>query len=395
MYLPAETSCADCGLELKEFSRDIREEIEFYPARFFKRQIIKVNCSCPKCNKVVSGNTPSPVIAGSQMGAGFFAHLITSRFCDHLPYYRQSQMYEREGIIIPDKTLSNYAQNLVLLLEPVAKQIKQSLLSLDYLQVDETSLQVLEKEQTHTGRLWVLNDPREKLSYFEYHDSRSQEASDSFLSGFSGALQSDAYVTYDKHLGLSIGCLAHARRKFVEASKLAPKDCKNIVQLIASLYGIEKELTKLTTKLKPEAWFQERLTVRQEQSVPILNQLKDYLVKIKDSYLIADHPMTKAINYMLTRYDTFCSYTTHGKYQIDNNDIERVIRPIAIGRKNWLFAGSHQAAKINAVMMTVVQTCRQLKINPQKYLADVLPKLASHKTTSLKGLTPMDWSTGK
>lgn len=395
VYQPSETNCADCGAELCEFSRDTREEIEFHPARFFKRQIVKVNCSCPRCKIVVSGVTPSPVIPGSQLGAGFFAHLITSRFCDHLPYYRQSQMYEREGVTIPDKSLSNYAMNLGSLLQPVAKEIKQSLLSLDYLQADETELEVLAKEQTHTGRLWVLHDPRGKLSYYEYHDSRNQEASDSFLSGFAGALQTDAYATYGKHEGLSIGCLAHGRRKFVEASKLAPKDCKHVVQLIAKLYGIEKELTKLTTKLKSEAWYQERLKVRKEESVPILKELKDYLVKIKDKYLIANHPMTTAINYILSRYDTFCNYTTHGKYQIDNNNIERVIRPIAIGRKNWLFAGSQNGAEMSAVMMTVIQTCRQLKINPQEYLTDVLPKLADHKTTKLIGLTPMDWSSGK
>ena len=391
VFTPTERNCTDCGAELKEFSRDIREDIEFKPARFFRRQIVKVNCSCPKCKKVVSGKTPSPVIPGSQLGASFFAHLITSRFSDHLPYYRQSQIYQREGVIIPDKSLSNYAQILGSLLQPVAKGIKESLLSLDYLQADETRLEVLEKEKTHRGQLWVLNDPRSNLSYYEYHDSRSQVASDSFLNNYSGALQTDGYVTYGNHQGVSLACLAHARRYFVKASKLAPKDAKHIVKLISKLYGIEKELTKRRIRLKPEEWYQERLKVRQKDSVPILDNLKKYLIRIKDQYLVDDHPMTKAINYMLSRYELFSNYTTNGRYQIDNNDIERVIRPIAIGRKNWLFAGSHEAAKINAVMMTIMETCKQMKVNPQRYLESVLPKLADHKTTSLDGLTPMDW----
>ena len=392
VYEPVESHCSDCGEELKEFSRDEREEIEFEPARFFKRLIVKVNCSCPKCKKVESGKTPNPVIPGSQLGAGFFAHLVTSRFCDHLPYYRQSQMYERQGVFIPDKALSSYAMKLGSILQPVAREIKDYLLSLDYLQVDETRLEVLEKEQTHRGQLWVLNDPHSGLTYYEYHDSRSKSAASDLLEHYSSALQADAYTAYDDYQGFTLGCLAHARRYFVKASKIASRDCRKAVKMISELYGIEKELTKKKSNLRNEDWFQERLKVRQDEAVPILDNLREYLVKLKDHYLIEDHPVTTAINYMLNRYDTFCNYTTDGRYQIDNNDIERIIRPIAIGRKNWLFAGSHNAARLNAAMMTVVQTCRQLKINPQHYLSDVLPKLAAYDTKSLQGLTPMDWS---
>lgn len=391
VYEPTECNCADCGTELKEFSRDEREEIDFKPASFYKTKIIKVNKSCPKCKTVWSGKVPNPVIPGTQLGAGFFAYLITSRFCDHLPYYRQSQIYARQGVIIPDKNLSAYAMQLGALLEPVAKEIKRYLLSLGYVQADETRIEVLAKIKTNRGWLWVLNDPHSSLSYYEFRSSRSKDDGKKFLSGYSGTLQTDAYSAYDDYKGLSLGCMAHARRKFIKAQKLAPKDCKKILSWISELYKIERTLNNERVKLKSEQWCEKRLKLRQEKSVPILEELKKYLIKIKDSWLIDDHPMTKAINYMLCRYETFSNYTKDGKYQIDNNDIERIIRPIAVGRKNWLFAGSEHGARMSAVMMTVVQTCKQFKINPQEYLADVLPKLVSQETKSLQGITPMDW----
>lgn len=396
VYEPSDSKCHECGEELKEFSRDERTEIEFKPARFFKRKIIKVNCSCPKCKKVVSGQTPNPVIPGSQMGASFFAHLITSRFCDHQPYYRQSQIYEREGVIIPDKTLSAYAMAIGRMLEPIAKKIKELLFQENYLQVDETRFEVLAKGKTHRGQLWVINNPLNSLSYYEYFDSRSQEAQDELLSGYKGIIQTDAYSTYNNFEGSKIGCLAHARRKFIKASKLAKKDANYILKLISKLYKIEKDLKKKQKEFKSkEDWYQERLKTRKKDSILILDKIKSYLIKIKDNYVVEGHPMYEAINYMYKRYDSFTYYTKDGRYQIDNNDIERVIRPIAIGRRNWLFTGSENGAKLSAVMMTVVQTCRQLKVNPQKYLEDVLPKLSSYETKSLDGLTPMEWQSSK
>ena len=273
----------------------------------------------------------------------------------------------------------------------MAKEIKRHLLSLGYIQVDETRLDVLAKDKTYRGQLWVINDPRSKLVYYEYHNSRSKEAAKLLLGNYTGALQTDAYSAYADCGGVSIGCMGHARRYFVKARKIASKDSKHAIKLIASLYGIEKKLSMAKIKLKSEQWYEKRLEVRQEKALPILDKLKEYLITIKDKYLIQDHPMTTAINYMLCRFDTFCNYTTDGRYQIDNNDIERSIRSVAIGRNNWLFAGSHNAAAINAGMMTVIQTCRKLKVNPYQYLYFVLPKLAAHTTTSLDGLTPMDW----
>ena len=214
IHRPKESNCPDCGQELLEYSRDVREELEFEPARFFKRQHITVHCSCPKCRKSESGQVPSkykPVIPGACIGAGFLAHLITSRICDHLPYYRQSKIYEREGVYLPDKALSRYGLKCAALLEPIAKAIKAELLKKGYLQADETHLDVLDGEKEaniHTGQVWVLHDPLSSLVYYEYHPGRTQGAATALLDDFSGALQSDAYVCYNEHKGLRIGCMA-------------------------------------------------------------------------------------------------------------------------------------------------------------------------------------------
>lgn len=399
VYEPHETHCTDCGGELQEFSRDVRDELDFNPASFFRRKVVTVHCSCPRCKKTVSGEVlpeHKPVIPGSQIGAGFLSHLMTSRHADHLPYYRQSQMYERLGVYFPDKTLSRYGLHCGMLLQPVARAIKKELLKLSYLQADETRQEVLDKEKspnTHTGQLWVLSDPLGDLTYYEYHTSRCQNAATSFLDGYTGALQTDGYVCYDKHKGVHIGCWSHARRYFVKAEELTPKECKHVLKLIGKLNRIEKELKKERGNQKTKKWYARRLKVRRERSVKILEQLRAYLTQLKDKWVLEEHPLYKALHYTLSRWDQLCLYTTNGEYEIDNNHVERKIRPIAIGRRNWLFSGSHYGAQMSAVMMTVINTCKHMKINPQQYLKDVLPKLAqrSRTTDPLTELTPFDW----
>lgn len=397
VYKPEATHCTECNEALKEFARDIRNEVDFIPARFVRRKHVTVHCACPQCKQVYSGKTPveyKPVLPGTEFGAGFFAHMLVSKHCDHLPYYRQSQIYEREGVIIPDKSLSRYGMALGSLLEPVAKAIKAELLKQGYLQADETRYEVLkgkEGKNIHRGQIWVLNDPLGKLTYYEYHPGRDGAAAESLLSGFTGSLQTDAYASYNGYEGTQLGCMTHARRYFVKVRSLTPEEAGHVLTLIGKLYKIERELKKKHGNKKAQKFYQIRLKARQEKAVPILEELKAYLITLKDSWLLTEHPLTKAINYMLNRFDAFCVYTMAGHYEIDNNDVERMIRPIAIGRKNWLFAGSPEGAKMAAVVTTVIQSCKQMKINPQQYLVSVLPRLAQTETTSLDGLAPFDW----
>lgn len=407
VYAPQETHCEECGEELKEFSCDIREEIEYTPAQFFRRQHRTKHCSCPKCKKTVSGKTPPehhPVIPGAQVGPSFLSHVMVSKHCDHIPYYRQSKMYEREGVFFPDKTLSLYGMRVGELLQPVARNIKKTALHLDYLQADETRLRVLDhtkEANAHTGQLWVMRSlSRENpLVVYEYHRGRGKEDAREFLADFTGALQTDALASYDDFTGIRLGCMSHARRKFAEATKVSKKESAHMLRLIGQLYKIESDLKKEYPKKPKEKkvteWLRKREKVRKEKAVPVLNTIREYLTFLKPKCLLEAHPLTKAVNYMLNRFEQLCVYTTDGAYEIDNNPVEHMIRPVALGRKNWLFAGSHQGAAMTAVLMTVIQTCKLRGINPHQYLTDVLPRLASQKTTSLEGLTPLDWKNKK
>ena len=248
-------------------------------------------------------------------------------------------MYERLGVYFPDKPLSRYGLQCGALLEPVAKAIKQELLSKDYLQADETRLKVLEKgresdcnvdvkdvehihteqihtEQIHTGQLWVLSNPleKEKLTYYEYHDSRSKDAASLFLSGFNGVLQTDGYSCYEEHSGVHLECMAHARRYFVKAKDVTPKESNHVLKLIGRLYRIESELKKNRGELKEEQWYKRRLKQRKAHAVPMLEKLKSYLVILKDKYLLEGHPLYKAIHYMLNRFEALSLYT-RGKWE--------------------------------------------------------------------------------
>lgn len=403
IYEPTQTHCQECGEGLKEFSRDIREEIEHTPASFFRRQHITVHCSCPSCKQTVSGEVPPencPVIPGAQIGPSFLSHVMVSKHCDHIPYYRQSQIYAREGVFFPDKTLSLYGMRVGELLQPVARKIKEIALSLEYLQGDETRLRVLDHEKeanAHTGQLWVMRSPSREnpLVVYEYHPGRSKKDAQNFLGNFKGALQTDALASYDDFAGIRLGCMAHARRKFVKAKKISEKESSHVLRLIGQLYKIEadlkKEYPKKPKRKKISEWIQKREKIRKEKSLPILGNIREYLDLLKPKCQFENHPLTKAINYMLNRFEQFCMYTVSGEYEIDNNPVEQAIRPIAIGRRNWMFAGSERGAEMAAVVMTVIQTCKLRGINPHHYLTDVLPRLASHKTTSLDGLTPLDW----
>jgi uncharacterized protein (UPF0332 family) len=286
------------------------------------------------------------------------------------------------------------------LLQPVARRLKEMALALDYLQADETRLRVLDhakEANAHTGQLWVMRNParENQLVVYEYHEGRGKEDAKEFLGEFAGALQTDALASYDDFTGTRLGCMTHARRKFVKAKEISEKESAHVLKLLGQLYKIEadlkKEYPKKPKEKKVTEWLKKREKVRKEKSLPILQKLEEYLNFLKPKCLLESHPLTQAVNYMLNRFEQFCVYTTDGKYEIDNNPVEQAIRPIAIGRRNWMFAGSHQGAQMTAAMMTVIQTCKLRGINPHTYLTDVLPRLASQKTTSVDGLTPLDW----
>lgn len=400
VYHPEEKICSCCQQELVEISRDIRKEVECVPAQYFMRHHVVINKACPKCREkegVHRGVVPpsaTPVIPKSEVGPGLLAKIIEDKVVNHLPLYRQSQMMEREGIFIPDKTLSRYFLALALLFEPVAKEIKKRLLTRDYLQADESRSYVLMEEKkgtTHVGQLWVLLDPKNQEVYYEYHTDRSQQSAGELLLGYDKALQTDACVAYDIHKGLQLNCNAHARRKFVDARKSASKECNHVLKLFQELYTIERKLKKLKGKYSYDDWIEIRLKMRQKHSVVLYDTLEEYLELLRDRVLFEGHPLYEAIHYTLNRTENLRRFLSDGRFEIDTNLVENRIRPFAVGRRNWLFAGSEDGARASAILLTVAQNCLTHGIVPQAYMSSVLPLLAYEGTTNLSGLLPSDW----
>ena len=273
------------------------------------------------------------------------------------------------------------------MLEPIYKELLKQILKHPSIYADETILKVQdpEKEGLHQGYLWGAMAP--PGVYFHYSKSRASETVLELFSEFKGFVHTDAYAGYNPVFlpeGCSrVGCWAHVRRKFIEVKKLSPKEVERVLKLIAKLYAVEKKI-KAMTKNK------DRGKKRQKESLPVLEKIKEYLEALRDRTL-PQHPLSKAINYALAQWEELVIYTTEGYLDIDNNSIERQIRPVAIGRKNYLFAGSHDGAKRAAIFYSLINTCKIHKVNPWLYLQDVLRRVNTHPKSKIKELTPENW----
>jgi hypothetical protein len=322
------------------------------------------------------------------------AHLIISKYPDHLPLHRQIKIFERSGIHFAASTLSDNVAAVSRLLEPLYNCLKREVLKNLYLQADETGIRVLDSEKKgacHSGFLWTYYAPASKLVLFDYQKGRGQEGPKEILKHFEGVLQTDGYQVYGKLFENSTtvtlaACMAHVRRKFDEAVSYNAKRAKHVVAEIAKLYAIEKAIRD-NPDLKEGDITQKRIL----EAAPILNRLQHYL-EGEQSKVLPESPIGKAITYALKLWDRLTVYLYHGQLRIDNNLIENTIRPIALGRKNYLFAGSHAAAKNAAIIYSLLGSCQLNGVNPQEWLEDVLYKLNnSNYEGKFSDLLPNRW----
>lgn len=386
VYQPTETQCSCCGTELSVIGEDITTTVEYIPAKFGLIEHVKVKKACSSCKQfgVVTGKIPDGVIPleGVRAGASLLAHISVSKFKDHIPLNRQEEIFERHNIHLPRQTSSEWVLKTATLLEPIYNQIHKTLLAQDYLCGDETTIKIQDKDKT--GYFWgLLSPPPINLVWFHYSGSRSRDSANLVLSGFSGALSCDAYAGYNEVIQLQsitrVACFAHVRRKFIELVKTAPNECNHVIKLIAKLYEVEKE-----------ADIQKRFTNRQEKSIEILDKLFDYLKSLQLS-LLPRHQLQDAIGYALKQEQSLRIYTTNAKYLIDNNSIEREVRPIAVGRKNYMFCGSEDGARAAAIFYTLMNSCRLNKINPYDYICDVVLKVSITPNALMNTLMPNNW----
>lgn len=404
-YEPKTTTCACCGGELSKIGEEITEELEFIPARFKIVEHVKIKRACSRCkNAVEQGKLPPgvPVIERGRPGPGLLAHILISKYCDHLPLHRQEQIFARHGIEIPRQRMCDWigvvVEQILLL---VAESLKRSIRGSPYIRADETELEVQTEEKDgklHRGRLWGMLS-LEKDVYFEYAESRSAEVAQSLLSGVKACVQTDQYAGYDVLNAepdiIRIACWDHTRRKFFEAKESAGEHAKEALRHIGELYRVEREYKDLVKRQKRAIDFVERRELREQKSKPLLAEFKQYLDALSLGAL-PKSPLAKACAYALGQWTALCAFTEHGIVELSNAGIEQQIRPIALGRNNWLFAGNERGAKWAAVMFSIFGTCKLNGINPFEYLCDILRRAPAMPRSAIDAeLTPRAWKAAR
>lgn len=384
---PHQRVCAHCQGALELTGAHLHEELEYKPAVFEVVEHVHPQYACPSCaGEPLTASRPSLPVEGARAGAGLLAHVLVQKYADHLPLDRQEKIFARQGVSIAKSTMVGWIAGCVDMLAPVVEAMKKSLLSSSYVLCDETTVPVLDKSKpgkTHTGYLWGYGDGKSAV-VFDYQRSRSRAGPEDFLKGFRGYLHSDGYAGYDaigKREGIShLGCWAHARRKFFDLAEREPWAVE-AVERIRALYQVEREA-------KEQGFAREGIAaLRREKSAPLLVELNAWLLERRERLLPASD-LRGAFEYTLSQWDRLTRYVEDGQLHIDNNFSERCIRPLVIGRKNWLFAGSHEGAKRSAVIYSLIGTCRLLGVEPLAYLRDVLSRIADHPVKRIAELTP-------
>ena len=373
--------------EMIKIGEEVTERLDCDPGRLFVTRIIRPKYAKENKQGVVIAELPSSPIEKGKVGASVLALIIIQKYVDHLPLYRQIEMFKRMGMEIPSSTMSDWVKTAAELIAPLYEALVKKILQSDYLQADETRIQVLDrdkKKKTHRGWYWTYRDVHSGLVLFDYHESRGREGPSERLKDFIGYLQTDGYEVYNQFNKKNIThvlCMAHARRYFEQALDNDKERSEYVLKEMQKLYAVEKYCRENNLSVY------DRLDLRQEKSVPVLQELyqwlKDTVVKVTPTSAIG-----KAIAYALPRWERLMLYAHDGRLEIDNNLVENAIRPIAIGRKNYLFAGSHEAAQNAAMFYSLLGTCKLKGIEPFQWLKNLFEILPDSKANKLEELLP-------
>lgn len=393
VHAPAEQACPSCGGHLKHLGEDVSEQLEYVPASFRVIRHIRPKLACSCCDCIVQAAAPSRPIERSLPGPGLLAHVLVAKFADHLPLYRQSVIYQREGVELSRALLADWVGACSDLLAPLVDAIGRHVRTADKLHADDTPLPVLAPGlgKTRTARLWTyVRDDRPSGSqdppavWFAYTPDRKGAHPQQHLKDFTGVLQADGFAgfnaLYESGRIREAACWAHARRKFYELEQARPSPLTGeALQRIGALYAIEEEI-----RGKPP---QERLRVRQEQARPLLDALEGWLRETVIT-LSRKSDTTAAILYALNRWQALTRYCDDGAIEIDNSAAERALRAVALGRKNFLFAGADSGGERAAAMYSLIGTAKLNGMDPEAYLRHVLGRIAEHPINRINDLLP-------
>jgi len=409
-HLPRETvvhkaadACPSCGGEMRPVGEDVTEILDYVPGHFRVIRHVRPACSCRNCESMVQPPMPSLPILRGRPSASLLAHVLTAKYCDHLPLYRQAEIYAREGVDLDRSLLAGWVGKMAALVRPLIEGIEAHVLAAGQIHADDTPVPVLEPGagKTKTGRLWVyLRDerpwggPAPPAVAYRYTPDRRGEHPRKHLRGFLGHLHADGYAgfgeLYEAKDGkapavIEVACLAHVRRKFydVHVATKAPMAAEALDR-IGALFEIERRIAGQA----PE----QRRAIRQAEALPLLDGLAGFLdaclTKVSGKTELA-----KAIRYARSRWDALSRYIDNGHLEISNNAAERAIRPLALGRKNWLFAGSDAGGDRAAAIYTLIETAKLNGLDPEAYLRDVLGRIADHPINRVAELLPWNINT--
>ena len=364
--------------------KEVTEVLEEIPGKLYVKRYERLKFAKPEGEGVVIGELPYRPIERGLFGVLLITRIIIEKYCDHLPLYRQLERLKRAGVKIAYSTMADVPAQIAELLTPLYDELVKQVLSSKYIGADETPHPVLDKDvknKTHRGYFWVYQAVEQGLVMFDYRPGRGRAGPDDLLKNFSGFLQSDGYGVYE-HYGKKgnitlVGCMAHARRYFEKALDSNRSEAEYIITMLQKVYVIERTIKE--SALSNE----EIIQLRKTEALPVLNEIKAWL----DEHLYSitpQSPLGKAIGYMHSRWENLTRYIEHPFLQIDNNLVENAIRPTVLGRKNYLFSGSHEAAQRSAMFYSFIGSCKMNNINPEEWLADVL-------MSDINGMKPSDY----
>ena len=376
--------------DAKKIGEAITEVLEYEPATIYVRQIIRpkyIIGSTDEKTEIVIADLPTLPIPKGNAGAGLLAHILINKFVDHLPFYRQVQIFKRQDVTIAESTITGWFNASCNLLEPLYQSLKNKITATDYLMADETPIPVLTKDKpgaTHKGYHWVYYDPVNKRVLFDYQKTRGREGPEEFLKNFSGHLQTDGYTAYTNLKNKSIvllACMAHARRKFEHALDNDPQRAEFALSKIRQLYQVEEHIRE--QQISPD----DIKAIRHEKALPILLEMETWL-KEEVYAVLPKSAIGIAFAYTLNLWPRLARYIEDGRFYIDNNLIENSIRPVALGRKNYLFAGSHEAAQQAAILYSLLASCKINNVEPFAWLKRTLEIIPDYPANQLHKLLP-------
>ena len=388
---PDNTQCT-CGCQLQRIGEDVSEKLDYTPGLFTVEQHVRGKWACRQCETLIQAPVPPQIIDKGIPKAGLLAHVMVAKFADHLPLYRQEKIFGRAGLAIPRSTLAQWVGQTGVQLQPLVDALREVVLAQRVVHADETPVQMLApgEKKTHRAYVWAYSTTpfsALKAVVYDFSPSRAGEHARNFLGTWNGKLVCDDFAGYKAsfELGITeIGCMAHARRKFFDLH-IANKSqlAEQALHSIGGLYEVERNAKEMSDE--------DRWRLRQETAVPIAEKLHEWMLAQRE--LVPEGSATaKALDYSLKRWIALTRYLEDGAVPIDNNQIENLIRPWALGRSNWLFAGSLRSGKRAAAIMSLIQCARLNGHDPYAYLKDVLTRLPTQRASEVDQLLPHWWT---